>query len=84
MNTETKRIIIAACSGFMIGRTVEQYKIMRKRTMALRKFNNGQNQDFWSRIQKYLNDPNDDRTIEQLVDDWQTSLKFHKIVNEQD
>ena len=79
MTTEQKRIIIAAFSGYVIGRTVEQYRIYKKRNEAIKKANRHNDQEFWRTIQRYLNDPRDNRTIEQLIADWQMNQKFHEI-----
>lgn len=80
MTPETKRIVIAAASGFVIGRTVEQYKMYKRRQRRIEKMNTRADTDFWKTIEKYLSNPRDERTVEQLVKDWQTNLEFHKIV----
>ena len=80
MTTEQKRIIIAAFSGFVVGRTLEQYRLYKKRNEAVRKANRHEDQLFWKTIQRYLEDPRDNRTIEQLISDWQTNKEFHGII----
>ena len=82
MTPETKRIIIAAASGFVIGRTVEQYRIVKKRRQRIEKMNSRASADFWMTIEKYLGNPRDDRTVEQMVKDWQTRQEFNKIVRD--
>lgn len=82
MTPETKRIIIAAASGFVIGKTLEQYKNVKRRRAVVEKFNSQRSSDFWQTVQKYLENPRDDRSVEQMVKDWQTNLEFHKIVRD--
>jgi hypothetical protein len=79
VTTEQKRIIIAAFSGFVVGRTVEQYRMYKKRNEAIKKASRRHDQEFWRTIQRYLENPRDDRTIEQLISDWQMNQKFHEI-----
>ena len=81
---ELVRISIAAGMGFIAGQVWEQFKITKKRRNALKKFNMRETNDFWKTISNYLNDPSDNRTVEQMIDDWQTNLKFHKIVNNEE
>jgi hypothetical protein len=80
VTNEQKRIIIAAVSGFMIGRTIEQYRMFKKRNEAVKKAGRREDQLFWKTIQRYLEDPRDNRTIEQLIEDWQTNQKFHEVI----
>ena len=80
MTPEQKRVLIAAASGFVIGRTVEQIKIIRRRNARIAKMSNRADTDFWKTIEKYLSNPNDPRSVEQMVKDWQTNLEFHKIM----
>lgn len=83
MTPETKRIIIAAASGFVIGRTVEQYKMYKRRQRRIEKMNTrAYDANFWQTIEKYLSNPRDERTVEQMVKDWQTSLEFNRIVRD--
>ena len=39
VTNEQKRIIIAAFSGFVIGRSLEQYRMYKKRNEAIKKAN---------------------------------------------
>lgn len=82
MTPEQKRIIIAAASGFVIGKSLEQYKNVKRRRAVVAKFNTQHTSDFWQTVQKYLENPRDERTVEQMVKDWQTNLEFHKIVRD--
>jgi hypothetical protein len=79
VTTEQKRIIIAAFSGYVIGRSLESYRYYKKRNEAIRKATRQSDQEFWRTIQRYLENPRDNRTIEQLINDWQTNQKFHEI-----
>ena len=80
MTNEQKRIIIAAFSGFVIGRSVESFRYYKKRNEAIKKANRQNDQEFWRTITRYLENPRDNRTIEQLIADWQTNQKFHGII----
>lgn len=84
MDKEMTKIFAAAGVGFFVGMCYEDYKIIKKRRAVAKKFNERRDDDFWKMITKFLNDPTDNRTPWQLVNDWQTNIKFHKIVNEQD
>lgn len=77
---ELVRLVATASAAFFVGQIYEQAKIMRKRKAIIKKFDTPETHDFWRTIQSYLNNPSDQRTVEQLVDDWQTNIKFRKIV----
>ena len=81
MNKEDVVLAISAGAvGFVAGQVYEQYKMYKKRNASLKKFNKSDTSDFLRTLTKYLNNPNDNRTVEQLVDDWNTNLTFNKIV----
>lgn len=82
MTPDQKRVIIAAASGFVIGRSVERYRIAKKRRQRLERMNSRASADFWTTIDKYLSNPRDNRSVEEMVKDWQTNLEFHKIVKD--
>lgn len=82
---EVVKLAVVGIAGFYVGRIVTEYRVNKKRLMiAKRQQATQENIDFWQTITKYLNDPSDKRTVEQMIDDWQTNLKFHQIVNKEE
>lgn len=76
------KYVCVGIAGYYIGRAVSDFKMFKRKALITKRVKSSrENMDFWRTIEKYLNDPNDKRTVEQMVDDWQISLKFHQIVN---
>ncbi len=83
MDKDVVKFIAVGIAGYYVGRIVSDYKIMKRRTAIVkRQTATRENSEFWLTIQRYLNNPNDNRTVEQMVKDWQDNLETHKKFNE--
>ena len=80
---ELVKLIAVGLAGYYVGLIVSSRNDIKRRKRKQKAMNARPDSDFWKMITTYLNDPSDRRSVEQLVDDWHTNLKFHKIINEQ-
>lgn len=86
MKQEHVRIAVTAVAAFVAGRIYEDVRINRtRRRLAKRKAENATRSDYdvMQAIQGWINNPKDNRTLGDVVDEWFVNNRFKQIVKGQ-